>query len=410
MARTDATVTLQQDGGAAAPPLGVVLRVLNAPAVPAVFNLRSGSCRVGAASNADLVLDDETVSRQHLTVELVPEGVSVVDEGSRNGTFFRGQRLRSAVIAPGSTILLGRVELAIELDTRALHEGAPTDGIGYGALIGSSSAMRDLFALLRRLEGSLISVLVSGESGTGKELVARAIHDHSAVSAGPYIAVNCGALDRTLVRAELFGHAKGAYTGASEARDGVFEQANGGTLFLDEVGELPLDVQPMLLRALELGTITRLGESRERPVQVRVISATHRALEQLVSEGSFREDLFYRLVVVRVGVPPLRERPEDIPTLVRHFAEQAGSSEVPLDAVARWRGRTWPGNVRELRNAVRSYVALGGFEQPLAGARPGAVPAPRFRPLARQTGRSPDSCRECRPRRCRRGRLARCRG
>ncbi len=302
--------------------------------------------------------------------KLVPGVVSAVDEGIHSGTFSREQHLRSEVLAPGCPIRLGHVALAFERDFRALDDDVPAARRGYGGLIGSSPPMRDLFAMLERLESSLISVLVSGESGTGKELVARAIHDHSAVSAGPYVAINCGTLDRSLVRAELFGHAKGAFTGASEAREGVFERANGGTLFLDEVGELPLDVQPMLLRALELGVITRLGENRERPVQVRVISATHRALDELVNEGAFREDLFYRLVVVRVGIPPLRERPEDIPTLVHHFAEQAGSSEVPLDTVARWRERTWPGNVRELRNAVRSYVALGGFEPPSPGARP----------------------------------------
>jgi DNA-binding NtrC family response regulator len=361
MARTDATLTLPADY-APKTPLGVLLRVLNAPANPAVFALHGGSCRVGAGSEVDLVIEDETVSRQHLTVELVPEGVSVVDEGSRNGTFYREQRLRSAVLAPGSRIFLGRVELAIDLDTRALRDGARGAATGYGGLIGSSEAMRSLFAMLRRLEGSLLGVLVSGESGTGKELVARAIHDHSSVSAGPYVAVNCGVLDRSLVRSELFGHVRGAFTGASEAHVGVFEQANGGTLFLDEVGELPVDVQPMLLRALELGKITRLGDSRERSVNVRVISATHRALEQLVHEGAFREDLFYRLVVVAIHVPPLRERPEDIPVLASHFAEQSGSSPIAAETIARWMQRTWPGNVRELRNAVGSYIALGGFE------------------------------------------------
>jgi DNA-binding NtrC family response regulator len=367
LSRTDATLTLPLDG---APPLGVLLRVLNAPASPAVFPLRAGSCRVGASSESDLVIEDETVSRQHLTIELVPEGVSVVDEGSRNGTFYRGQRLRSAVLAPGSQIVLGRVELAIELDASALSHAATGGGTGYGGLLGSSAAMRELFSMLKRLEGSLISVLVSGESGTGKELVARAIHDRSAVSAGPYVAVNCGALDRALVRSELFGHAKGAFTGAVEAHTGVFERASGGTLFLDEVGELPLDVQPMLLRALETGAITRLGETRERPVKVRVISATHRSLEQLTSEGAFREDLLYRLVVVRVNVPPLRERAEDIPLLVRHFAAAAGANHVAPDALRAWLERTWPGNVRELRNAVQSYIALGGFEPPAQSVRP----------------------------------------
>ncbi|HET9930157.1 MAG TPA: FHA domain-containing protein, partial [Polyangiaceae bacterium] len=176
MTLTDSTLTLPNERGSR-PPLGVLLRVLNAPAKPALFQLRAGACRVGAASHMDLVIDDETVSRQHLRIELVPEGVSVIDEGSRNGTFYREQRLLSAVLAPGSRLLLGRVELAIELDARTLCEFEPSGAIGYGGLIGNSEPMRGMFAILKRLEGSLLSVLVSGESGTGKELVARSIHD-----------------------------------------------------------------------------------------------------------------------------------------------------------------------------------------------------------------------------------------
>ncbi len=219
--------------------------------------------------------------------------------------------------------------------------------------------MRKLFSTLTRLEGSLVNVLIQGESGVGKELCAQALHEGSSISHGPFIPINCGALPRELVASELFGHKRGAFTGALEARAGAFEKADGGTLFLDEIGELPLDVQPMLLRALESGEVRAVGGDSGRSVRVRVLAATNRNLSEDAAAGRFREDLYFRLAVVTLQVPPLRERPADIPALAARFASDVGYPELPPDVVAELSSRPWPGNVRELRNAIQAYVALG---------------------------------------------------
>jgi transcriptional regulator with GAF, ATPase, and Fis domain len=215
-----------------------------------------------------------------------------------------------------------------------------------------------------RLEASLATVLIQGESGTGKELVARALHEHSPVASGPFVPVNCGALERSLVRSELFGHKKGSFTGAVSSREGAFEIADTGTLFLDEVGELPLEVQPVLLRALELGSIARVGETKERMVKVRVIAATNRDLTVDVESGQFRRDLYYRLAVVKLTIAPLRERPLDVEALARHYADELGMPEVPPELLADFRGRAFPGNIRELRNALHAHAAIGFASHP----------------------------------------------
>jgi transcriptional regulator with GAF, ATPase, and Fis domain len=230
--------------------------------------------------------------------------------------------------------------------------------------------MRHLCAILQRLEGSLVNVLVQGESGVGKELVARAIHQGSPRADGPLVVVNCGAIARELILSELFGHKKGAFTGALERRVGAFEAADGGTIFLDEIGELPLEVQPVLLRALESGEVRPVGENEAKTVSVRVIAATNRDLEEGVKAGAFRADLYYRLAVVKLAVPPLRERPEDIELLAQSFARAAGVG-LPAEVLDKLSRRPWAGNARELRNAVEAYAALGtlpeggGPESPL---------------------------------------------
>jgi DNA-binding NtrC family response regulator len=263
------------------------------------------------------------------------------------------------ILHPGSRFRLGTVEIQLELDTQS-HVPRATDEVdSYADLIGVSAAMRKLFGQLVRLEGSTVNVLIRGESGSGKELIARAIHEHSFVSEGPLVTVNCGALDRNLVRSELFGHSRGAFTGATERRTGAFDAADGGTLFLDEIGELPLDVQPILLRALETRTITPVGTHVERPVNVRLIAATHKDLIAETRAGAFREDLLYRVRVVSVEVPPLRERLEDIPALAHAFARRQGAAPLPIDFIDALANHAWPGNVRELRNAVEAYLAIG---------------------------------------------------
>jgi DNA-binding NtrC family response regulator len=341
------------------PPLGVIIRVIGARASPRTFRFERGTCLVGAGKDCDVVIDNVNVSRQHVELGLVPEGISVRDLGSRNGTFYLGQRVQGMTLAPGARIHLGPVEVALDANVETLDAVQPHSETTYRSMIGSSLRMRHLFASLARLEGSLVTVLVTGESGVGKELVARALHEGSAVSAGPLVIVNCGAIPPELVMSELFGHRRGAFTGAHEARKGAFESANGGTLFLDEIGELPLDVQPALLRALEAGEIRPVGSDRTTNVRVRVVAATHRDLRKDVEAGRFREDLFYRIAVVELAVPPLRDRVEDIERLANRFAEAAGLHALPSEIVGRLRSRPWPGNVRELRNIVQAYAALG---------------------------------------------------
>jgi two-component system response regulator GlrR len=356
----------------AQPPLAVLIRCVQGKSSPAWLRLATGSCRVGAGPNNHLVLEDKAVSREHLELELCPEGVRVRDLGSRNGTFYLGQRVGEITLGLGSRLTLGCTELNIAPDVEDF-ESTSTDGPQrYGGLLTRAASMRRLFGLLGRLEGSLVNVFIQGETGTGKELIARALHEHSRVRAGPFVALNCGVLDRALVRSELFGHKKGAFTGAVAASSGAFETADAGTLFLDEVGELPLDVQPMLLRALESRSIARVGESQEFAVNVRVIAASHCDLKDQVDDGSFRLDLYHRLMVVKLTVPSLRERPEDIRLLAAHFATGSGLPGLPEDVLSALQARSYPGNVRELRNAVLAYQAVGSL--PDAGpGRPGQL-------------------------------------
>lgn len=325
---------------------------------------------MGSDSACDVVIADKTVSRLHAEFQVVPEGVLVTDLGSRNGTQYLGQLIKKAVLGLGTRVQLGQTILAIDPDTESLLAELSYDGSTYRGILGASPRMRKLFALLQRLEASLATVLIEGESGAGKEEVARAIHEGSPLARGPYVVINCGAFSKELIASELFGHKKGAFTGAIDPRKGAFLSADGGTLFLDEIGELPLDIQPNLLRVLESGELRQLGTDETRQVKVRLVAATNRDLGAEVAAGRFRQDLFYRLAVVRVQVPPLRGRPEDVELLALHFARQLGSEELPAAILEELKARSWPGNARELRNAVQSYVAVGVL--PEASAAPTA--------------------------------------
>lgn len=353
------TATLARSDVDTRRPLGAILRVIGATSTPRELRLGQGSCIVGADASCALVVTNPNVSRQHVELGIVPEGVTVRDLKSRNGTFYLQQRVQQITLTLGSRIHLGPVELAIDPDVDDLSVVAEVEGDSYRGILGGASNMRRLFGMLLRLEGSLVNVLVTGESGTGKELVARALHDGSSVAEAPFVTVNCGAIAKELVTSELFGHRKGAFSGAHEARRGAFDSANGGTLFLDEIGELPLEVQPALLRALESGEIRPVGADQAKTVRVRVVAATNRDLRSEVQAGRFREDLFYRLAVVELAIPPLRERVQDIDALSAAFATAARSPSLPPEVVANLRSRRWPGNVRELRNVVQAYVALG---------------------------------------------------
>lgn len=329
---------------------------------PAV-RLVTGSCIVGAGQGADLLIADETVSRRHAKLTVVPEGVLIEDLDSRNGTYYLGHRVQSMIAGPGTEIMVGETPVRIDLDRTTVQRTQGPEH--YGALLAHSRSMRELFAMLQRLEGSLVSILIQGESGTGKELLAQAIHEGSSVKSGPFVTVNCATLQANVVRSELFGHRNAVPQNEqlegppSRSGLGAFRAAHGGTLFLDEIGELPLDVQPMLLRALEDRAIVPQGASRAEPVAVRVIAATHHDLEQATALGTFRSDLYYRLNVVKLEVPPLRQRPEDIEGLAQHFARSLSGAELPADAIDALSDHNFPGNVRELRHAVECYLALG---------------------------------------------------
>lgn len=351
-------------------PLGAVLRVSSEAAQPKSLRLTEGAVVVGSGEGSDLVLREPTVSRRHAEFELVADGVAVRDLGSRNGTYYLGQRVEKMIVEIGARLRLGSVEVAVDVDVADLTSSEVWESDHYRGMVGVSEAMRRLFSILRRLEGSLASVLVQGESGVGKELVAQAIHEGSRAAGGPFVALNSGAIPNGLVASELFGHRRGAFTGASENRKGAFEQADGGTLFLDEIGELPLELQPTLLRVLEQRKVRAIGADVDRPVNVRFIAATHRDLEADVAEGTFREDLYYRLAVIRVEVPPLRVRPADIEPLARHFAALSGI-ELPPDIIADLAQRSFPGNARQLRNAIESYAALGALPAASRAAKGG---------------------------------------
>ena len=317
--------------------------------------------RIGTMDDNDLVLSDRTVSKHHVQIEEHPDGYLVRDLGSRNGSFMNGARIREAFFAPGSTVQLGNTVLRFEppAEKASLSVSARS---AFGEIQGAGPKIREVFGLLEKVAPSDLSVLILGETGTGKEVVARSIHQESRRRARPFVVFDCSAVSRELIDSALFGHQQGAFTGATAQRKGAFLSAEGGTLFIDEIGELPLDLQPKLLGALERQEVQPLGSDRPAKVDVRVIAATHRDLGRMVDEGTFRRDLMYRLSVVSVRLPPLRERPEDIPVLVKHFLALAGAAghAVTASALALLVRAPWPGNVRELRNAIDRALVLAG--------------------------------------------------
>ncbi|MFO0744387.1 MAG: sigma 54-interacting transcriptional regulator [Myxococcota bacterium] len=331
------------------------LRAGNGPSQP--FDRRL--VFLGSAPDNDVVVDHPTVSRVHARLEYDGSGYLLRDLGSKNGTWVDGVRVRECFLPASAKIVLGQGEVFFALDEDRVHVEL-TRAERLGRLIGKSAQMREVFALIPKVAKANVSVLIEGESGTGKELVAEAIHQHSARADKPLVIFDCSAVPPDLAESELFGHVRGAFTGAVQARAGVFEQAHNGTLFLDEIGELPLDLQPKLLRALEKGEIKTVGGDTRKNVDVRVIAATNRSLDREVEAGNFREDLYYRLAVIKMRLPSLRQRPEDIPLLVEHFLAVAGASDVQVgwETMRRLQAHPWPGNVRELKNYVDRAVVL----------------------------------------------------
>jgi DNA-binding NtrC family response regulator len=354
------------DTGDAAP-RPIRIEVVAGPARPAPLVRESGTLIAGSHASSDLVLEDGSVSRQHARLELLGDGVRVVDLGSTNGVKYLGARVREAVVPLGGEVHLGRSVLRFTAAEREATDH-PTR-TSFGRLLGASPAMQKLFDALEPLARAQTNVLILGETGTGKGAVAQAIHEASPVARRPFVVFDCGAINPQLIESALFGHAKGAFTGADDARAGAFEQALEGTLFLDEIGELPLELQPKLLRALDSRDFQRVGEGLRRRVTCRFLAATHRDLDAMVKAGSFRSDLYFRLSQAVVHVPPLRSRREDVPLLVRHLLERRGASVESLSpaTLAALNAERWPGNVRELDNAVARALTLGDF-------RPGVKP------------------------------------
>jgi transcriptional regulator with GAF, ATPase, and Fis domain len=342
------------------------LLVIDGPDRGKELSIERERATVGRSLICDLVLADKAVSGTHFEIQALENGFILRDLESTNGTYCGDIQVREAWIKHGQTIRAGQtvmrfepLEAMVEIDTSARDH--------FHELVGTSVRMREIFALLERVGPTDLTVLIRGETGTGKELVARALHRASKRVSHSLVVQDCSAIARELVESTLFGHEKGSFTGAIDRKLGCFETAERGTIFLDEVGELDIGLQPKLLRVLETRTIKRVGSNKEIPIDVRVVAATNRDLRKMVGQGAFREDLYYRLGVVTVELPSLRDRPEDIPLLVTSFLEQLAARrfpgedrqfEVAPDAMARLCAYNWPGNVRELRNTVERGASL----------------------------------------------------
>ncbi|MBK6515565.1 MAG: sigma 54-dependent Fis family transcriptional regulator [Polyangiaceae bacterium] len=337
---------------------------------------------IGTGSGCDLCLSDRLVSRRHVELRAEADGLRVTDLGSLNGTRLGTSRVRDVLLTEDCALALGETTLRVRLQR---------DGLGvslsprrsFGAALAESPGMRHVFDLLEKAAKNDVTVLLEGDSGTGKDVLAHAVHAESSRRQGPFVVVDCGAIPEQLLESELFGHEKGAFTGALQQRAGAFEQAHGGTLFLDEIGELPLEAQPKLLRALESRAFRRVGGSQTVKVDVRVVAATNRRLREAVRRREFREDLFYRLAVVHVAVPRLADRPEDVLPLAESFLRRVTGDEravLPDDFAKLLSSYAWPGNARELRNVVERFATFDRadpkllFDPGAATERPGAAP------------------------------------
>jgi DNA-binding NtrC family response regulator len=343
---------------------------------------------IGQSPACALRLRDPRVSRRHLALEVVGERLRVTDLESTNGTRCAELAIRDAYLCGGELLQIGQTRLQVERATAgptAAPAGAPSERTGLGRVLGESLAMRRLYPLVERLAASDIPLVIEGETGTGKEALAEAIHELSPRASGPFVVFDCTATPAQLMESDLFGHERGAFTGAVSLRKGVFELAHGGTLLIDEIGELDVALQPKLLRALERSEIRRVGSGTTVRVDVRIIAATRRDLDKQVQDERFRDDLFYRLAVGRIELPALRRRHGDISLLARHFWAALGGDPAALsgEALRRWEDADWPGNVRQLRNAVARALALGDLasgpdaSEPAVHALPAAAAGAR---------------------------------
>jgi DNA-binding NtrC family response regulator len=343
---------------------------------------------VGTGPACGLLLSDPTVSRRHLVVDVTGGDIRVTDQQSYNGTFLGGARILDAFAQVNDVVALGATRLRVVALDPPAGRAASAARASFGRMKGASPAMQRVYPLAERLAQSDVPVIIEGETGTGKEVLAEALHEMGRRKDGPFVVFDCMTTPPSLLEATLFGHEKGAFTGAAAASRGVFEQAHGGTLFVDEIGDLALELQPKLLRAIQRGEVRRLGGERQLKVDVRVVAATRRDLDREVAAGRFRDDLFFRLAVGRIELPPLRARRGDVGLLARCFWDALGGAalRVPIDTFERWEREPWPGNVRELENAVARLLALGDLTDaawpPTAPRRPDAATDPMGEVLA----------------------------
>ncbi|NOQ82873.1 MAG: FHA domain-containing protein [Myxococcales bacterium] len=330
------------------------------------LDIASERMTIGRSGICDLQLTDEGASGTHCEIVAKETGFLLRDLGSTNGTWVAGVRVREAWLEPGMPLRIGNTVIRFEHGSGSI-EIALSRREQFYDIVGHGVRMREIFAVLEKVAASDLTVLVRGETGTGKELVARAIHRASKRSQRPLIVQDCSAIPANLIESILFGHERGSFTGAADRKQGCFEAADGGTLFLDEIGELDLSLQPKLLRVLETREVQRVGGTRMIPIDVRIVVATNRDLRQMVNEGTFREDLYYRLSVVQVDLPPLRERPEDVAALAQQFLEDSAKRghhgedtgfTITRDAMMKLQAYPWPGNVRELKNTIDRAVSL----------------------------------------------------
>lgn len=339
------------------------------------FPLKRGKVLIGRRPDCEITLEGPQVSRDHASIHY-DGGYYLIEDHSKNGTFLNEKKIRKERLNNGDLIAIGDWRIRFTDDAGESHQATVTVAMGQGeksgeptgeifsGMVGISGKMREVFRLIEKVAPSQATVLILGETGAGKELVAGALHQLSKRSALPFVALNCAAISPNLIESELFGHEKGAFTGALQTHAGAFEQAAGGTLFLDEIGDLSLDLQSKLLRSLESLKIRRVGGQAELPVKCRIVTATHRNLMQEVKAGKFREDLYYRLFVIPIELPPLRQRREDIPSLARHFINQMRQMRpesppaVTKEALGKLQEHLWPGNVRELKNVILRAILL----------------------------------------------------
>ncbi len=333
------------------------LLVISGPLQGQEFVITKESFTIGSGKQNDLIIEDSTVSKRHCEISAEENGYRITDLDSTNGTYVQGLRITSVFLNPGSEFKIGKTHIVFcpLMEDREIPLSSCE---AFGAMLGRSTAMRRIFHLAETYSPTDATIMITGETGTGKEIMAEEIHKHSRRSKRPFIVIDCAAMAKDLIESELFGHVKGAFTGANSDREGAFEHADGGTVFLDEIGDLAPELQPKLLRVLEKREIRRVGDNRVRQIDVRIICATNRRLEEDVNNGRFREDLYYRLSVVRLELPPLRRRKDDIPLIAKRFItnlngplamKQVLNFDETMEILKR---HDWPGNVRELRNLI----------------------------------------------------------